>query len=175
MRDGHGNEDFGSYQGIVEEQRHRSLFSTVVASKRITIKDLALFKSALLNITLEEEALVQARLPDAVDQRHNPRAHPLAHGDVLARRDYMDNDVQVLLDHLEIVLQLIHTTRRQSRMTNPFGNLEGRQSGGLCPGYLGWICSTAIRHLQRHHQGNLRRQVRRWCPQCDRAARPRWS
>lgn len=89
-------------KGSLKNNGIEAYFSTVVASKRITIKDLAPFKSALLNITLEEEALgfkhvFQTRLTKGTI--HERIRSPM--GMFSPDETYMDNDVQVLLDHLK--------------------------------------------------------------------------
>ena len=76
-------------------------FSTVVAAKKVAVKDLAPFASNLLNITDEEKELgfkhvFQTRITkNTVGERIRS---PM--GLFTKEQTYMDNDVQILLDHL---------------------------------------------------------------------------
>lgn len=76
-------------------------FSTVVAAKKIAVKDLAGFESELLNITDEEKQLgfkhvFQTRITkNTVGERIRS---PM--GLFTKEQTYMDNDAQTLLDHL---------------------------------------------------------------------------
>lgn len=88
-------------KGALKNNGIEAYFSCVVSAKKVTIKSLEGYKSKLLNITAEEEALgfkyvFQTKLTkNTVNERIRS---PM--GLFKTEETYMDNDVQVLLDHL---------------------------------------------------------------------------
>jgi hypothetical protein len=88
-------------KGSTKNQGVEAYFSTIVASKRMTLKDLEPYKSDLLNITEEDAALgfkhvFQTRLTKTtVGERLRS---PMGLFD--ASQTYTDNDAQLVLDHL---------------------------------------------------------------------------
>ena len=88
-------------KGALKNNGVEAYFSTVVAAKKIAVKDLAPFASNLLNITDEEKELgfkhvFQTRITkNTVGERIRS---PM--GLFTKEQTYMDNDVQLLLDHL---------------------------------------------------------------------------
>lgn len=88
-------------KGALKNNGVEAYFSTVVAAKKIAVKDLAGFESELLNITDEEKQLgfkhvFQTRITkNTVGERIRS---PM--GLFTKEQTYMDNDVQLLLDHL---------------------------------------------------------------------------
>ena len=90
----------GGY-GLANHTEHKD-FSTVVATKKIELSDLAKFDQNLLTITPEDEALgykhvFQTQLTKSTtgERIRSPMG--------MFRQDqtFMDNDVQKLLDHLD--------------------------------------------------------------------------
>lgn len=88
-------------KGALKNNGIEAYFSCVVAAKKVTLKTLKDYQSKLLNITPEEEALgfkyvFQTRLTkDTVNERlRSPMAL------FKTEETFMDNDLQVLLDHL---------------------------------------------------------------------------
>ena len=92
---------FVPIKGALKGNGVEAYFSTVVAAKRMTLKDLAGYKSDLLNITEEEEELgykhvFQTRpTPKTIGERVRS---PM--GLFTKDQTFMDNDAQILLDHL---------------------------------------------------------------------------
>ena len=92
---------FVPIKGALKNNGVEAYFSTVVAAKKIAVKDLAGFESELLNITDEEKQLgfkhvFQTRITkNTVGERIRS---PM--GLFTKEQTYMDNDVQLLLDHL---------------------------------------------------------------------------
>lgn len=88
-------------KGALKNNGVEAYFSTVVAAKKIAVKDLAPFASSLLNITDEEKELgfkhvFQTRITkNTVGERIRS---PM--GLFTKEQTFMDNDVQILLDHL---------------------------------------------------------------------------
>lgn len=88
-------------KGALKNQGIEAYFSTVVAAKKITIKDLEPYKSDLLHISDEERSLgfkhvFQTRITkNTVGERIRS---PM--GLFQVTETYIDNDVQILLDHL---------------------------------------------------------------------------
>ena len=88
-------------KGALKNNGVEAYFSTVVAAKKIAVKDLAGFESELLNITAEEKQLgfkhvFQTRITkNTVGERIRS---PM--GLFTKEQTYMDNDAQILLDHL---------------------------------------------------------------------------
>jgi hypothetical protein len=89
-------------KGSLKNNGVEAYFSTVVAAKKMTIKDLEPFQSNLLTITEEEHALgfkyvFQTRITrTTVGERIRS---PM--GLFAPNETFIDNDVQVLLDHLK--------------------------------------------------------------------------
>lgn len=88
-------------KGSLKNNGVEAYFSTVVSSKKIPLKDLEPYQSDLLTITEEEEDLgfkyvFQTRLTKSTvgERIRSPM------GMFSKSQTYMDNDVQVLLDHL---------------------------------------------------------------------------
>lgn len=88
-------------KGALKNNGIEAYFSCAVASKKVTIKKLEPYKSKLLNITPDEERdgfkyVFQTRLTkDTVNERiRSPMAM------FKTEETYIDNDVQILLDHL---------------------------------------------------------------------------
>lgn len=101
------NENTGEWEvsvpikGALKNNGIEAYFSTVVASKKVPLKDLKDYKSDLLHITEEDEAVgfkyvFQTRLTKSTigERIRSPMG--------LFSKDetYMDNDCQILLDHL---------------------------------------------------------------------------
>ena len=88
-------------KGSLKNNGVEAYFSTVVAAKKMTLKELAGYSSALLNITDEEKDLgykhvFQTRpTKNTVGERIRS---PMGLFD--KSQTYMDNDAQILLDHL---------------------------------------------------------------------------
>jgi len=88
-------------KGSLKNNGVEAYFSTVVAAKKMTLKELAGYSSALLNITDEEKDLgykhvFQTRpTKNTVGERIRS---PMGLFD--KSQTYMDNDAQTLLDHL---------------------------------------------------------------------------
>ena len=88
-------------KGALKNNGIEAYFSTVVSSKKMSLKSLEKYKSKLLNITEEDEALgfkyvFQTRLTkETVGERIRS---PM--GMFSAAETYTDNDAQLLLDHL---------------------------------------------------------------------------
>jgi hypothetical protein len=89
-------------KGSLKNNGVEAYFSTVVAAKKMTIKDLEPFQSKLLTVTDEEHALgfkyvFQTRITrSTVGERIRS---PM--GLFAPNETFIDNDVQVLLDHLK--------------------------------------------------------------------------
>lgn len=88
-------------KGSLKNQGIESYFSTVVSTKRMSIKDLEPYKSDLLNITPQEQALgfkycFQTTITK--DTIHERMRAPM--GMFSTEETYMDNDVQLLVDRL---------------------------------------------------------------------------
>ena len=89
-------------KGSLKNNGIEAYFSTVVAAKRMTIKDLSGYSSSLLTITEEDKDLgykhvFQTRpTKNTVGERIRS---PMGLFD--KSQTYMDNDVQILLDHLK--------------------------------------------------------------------------
>jgi hypothetical protein len=89
-------------KGSLKNNGVEAYFSTVVAAKKVTIKDLEPFQNKLLTITEEEQALgfkyvFQTRITrTTVGERIRS---PM--GLFAPNETFIDNDVQVLLDHLK--------------------------------------------------------------------------
>lgn len=88
-------------KGSLKNNGIEAYFSTVVAAKRISIKDLEAYKSSLLNITDEERELgykhVFQTRPTKTTVGERLRS-PM--GMFTKEQTYMDNDAAVLLHHL---------------------------------------------------------------------------
>lgn len=88
-------------KGALKNNGVEAYFSTVVASKKLPLKELEPYKSDLLTITEEEEDLgfkyvFQTRLTkQTVGERIRSPMGMFSKG-----QTFMDNDVQILLDHL---------------------------------------------------------------------------
>jgi hypothetical protein len=89
-------------KGSLKNNGIEAYFSTNVAAKKMTIKDLAPYESDLLNITDEERALgykhvFQTRITSKTtgERIRSPM------GLFAVNETYIDNDAQLLLDHLE--------------------------------------------------------------------------
>lgn len=88
-------------KGALKNNGIEAYFSTVVAAKRMTIKDLEKFGSKLLEITDEERDLgfkyvFQTRITKTTTGERLRSPMGLFNKD----QTYMDNDCQILLDHL---------------------------------------------------------------------------
>jgi hypothetical protein len=89
-------------KGSLKSNGIEAYFSTVVAAKKLTIKDLEPYQSPLLTITEEERLLgfkhvFQTRITKTtVGERIRS---PMGLFD--AKEGFMDNDAQILLDHLK--------------------------------------------------------------------------
>lgn len=88
-------------KGALKNQGIEAYFSTVVAAKKMTIKDLEPYSSKLLNITDEERSLgfkhvFQTRITKSTvgERIRSPM------GLFTKEQTYTDNDAQMLLDHL---------------------------------------------------------------------------
>jgi hypothetical protein len=88
-------------KGALKNQGIEAYFSTVVAAKKMTIKDLEPYSSKLLNITEEERALgfkhvFQTRITKSTvgERIRSPM------GLFTKEQTFTDNDAQMLLDHL---------------------------------------------------------------------------
>ena len=88
-------------KGALKTNGVEAYFSTVVSSKRMSLKELEPYKSDLLNITEEDEELgfkyvFQTRLTKATtgERIRSPM------GMFTKDQTFMDNDAQILLDHL---------------------------------------------------------------------------
>lgn len=88
-------------KGSLKNNGIEAYFSTVVAAKRVAIKDLEPYKSSLLNVTDEERDLgykhvFQTRPTKATvgERLRSPM------GMFSKEQTYMDNDVAILLHHL---------------------------------------------------------------------------
>jgi hypothetical protein len=88
-------------KGALKNQGIEAYFSTVVAAKKMTIKDLEPYTSKLLNITEEERALgfkhvFQTRITKSTvgERIRSPM------GLFTKEQTFTDNDAQMLLDHL---------------------------------------------------------------------------
>jgi hypothetical protein len=92
---------FVPIKGSLKNNGVEAYFSTVVAAKRMTLKDLADYSSELLNITEEDKDLgykhVFQTRPTSKTVGERIRS-PM--GLFTKNQTYMDNDCQVLLDHL---------------------------------------------------------------------------
>jgi len=88
-------------KGSLKNNGVEAYFSTVVAAKKMTLKDLSEYKSKLLNITEEDEELgykhVFQTRPTKTTIGETIRS-PM--GIFTKAQTFMDNDVQILLDHL---------------------------------------------------------------------------
>lgn len=89
-------------KGSLKNNGVEAYFSCVVAAKRMTIKDLNGYSSSLLNISEEDKELEYKHV---FQTRHTKVTvgerirSPMGLFD--KNQTYMDNDVQILLDHLE--------------------------------------------------------------------------
>ena len=89
-------------KGALKNNGLESYFSLVIASKKMTIKNLAGYKSALLNITPEEEALgfkyvFQTRITkESVNERLRG---PM--GLFSTQETFIDNNIQLVMDRLK--------------------------------------------------------------------------
>lgn len=88
-------------KGSLKNNGIEAYFSTVVAAKRVAVKDLAPYKSSLLNVTDEEHELgfkhvFQTRLTKATvgERLRSPM------GMFSKEQTYMDNDAAILMQHL---------------------------------------------------------------------------
>jgi hypothetical protein len=88
-------------KGSLKNNGVEAYFSTVVAAKKITLKELEAYGSDLLNISEDDEMLgykhvFQTRLTKATvgERIRSPM------GLFTKEQTYMDNDAQLLLDHL---------------------------------------------------------------------------
>lgn len=88
-------------KGSLKNNGVEAYFSTVVAAKRMLIKDLAGYSSSLLNVTDEEKELgykhvFQTRITKATigERIRSPM------GLFTKEQTFIDNDAQILLDHL---------------------------------------------------------------------------
>lgn len=101
------NENTGEFEvsvpikGALKGNGVEAYFSTIVASKKIPLKDLMNYKSDLLHITPEDEAVgfkyvFQTKITKATtgERIRGPM------GLFSEQETYMDNDAQILLDHL---------------------------------------------------------------------------
>ena len=101
------NESTGEYEvcvpikGALKNNGIEAYFSTIVAAKKVPLKELKEYKSDLLHITEDDEALgfkyvFQTRLTKNTtgERIRSPM------GMFSKDETYMDNDVQILLDHL---------------------------------------------------------------------------
>ena len=88
-------------KGSLKNNGVEAYFSTVVAAKRMTIKDLSPYSSSLLNISEEEKELgykhVFQTRPTKTTVGERIRS-PM--GLFSKEQTFMDNDAQILLDHL---------------------------------------------------------------------------
>lgn len=88
-------------KGSLKNNGVEAYFSTVVAAKRMTLKDLTGYSSALLNITEEDQDLgykhVFQTRPTKTTIGETIRS-PMGIFD--KNQTFMDNDAQILLDHL---------------------------------------------------------------------------
>jgi hypothetical protein len=88
-------------KGSLKNNGIEAYFSTVVATKKVTLKELSKYKNSMLTITPEEEMLgykhvFQTRLTkDTVGERIRS---PM--GMFSEQETYMDNNAQLLIDHL---------------------------------------------------------------------------
>lgn len=101
------NEDTGKWQtqvpvkGALKNTGVESFFSTVVATKKMSLKDLEPYKNDMLNITEDDEIVgfkhvFQTRLTkQTVGERIRA---PMGMFDV--KQTFIDNDAQMLLDHM---------------------------------------------------------------------------
>ena len=89
-------------KGSLKNNGVEAYFSTVVAAKKIAVKDLTPYKSSLLNITDEEQELgykhVFQTRPTKTTTGERIRS-PM--GMFSKEQTYIDNDAQLLLDHLD--------------------------------------------------------------------------
>lgn len=89
-------------KGSLKNNGVEAYFSTVVAAKKVSIKDLAGYKSNLLNITDEEQELgykhVFQTRPTKTTTGERIRS-PM--GMFTKEQTFIDNDAQLLLDHLD--------------------------------------------------------------------------
>lgn len=89
-------------KGSLKNNGVEAYFSTVVAAKKIPVKDLAPYKSDLLNITDEEQELgykhVFQTRPTKTTTGERIRS-PM--GMFTKEQTFIDNDAQLLLDHLD--------------------------------------------------------------------------
>lgn len=101
------NENTGEWEvsvpikGALKNNGIEAYFSTVVASKKVPLKDLKDYKSDLLHITEEDEAVgfkyvFQTRLTKSTTGERIRSPMGLFSKD----ETFMDNDCQILLDHL---------------------------------------------------------------------------
>lgn len=76
-------------------------FSTIVAAKKLPLKELSDYKSDLLNIT-DDDKLVNFKYVFQTRLTKNTTGERIRSPMGLFTRDetYMDNDCQILLDHL---------------------------------------------------------------------------
>ena len=88
-------------KGSVSKVGVESFFSTVVASKKVPLKDLKGYENEMLNISEEEEALgfkyvFQTRLTKSTtgERIRSPM------GMFSPKESFIDNDAQLLLDHM---------------------------------------------------------------------------
>lgn len=88
-------------KGSLKNNGIEAYFSTVVAAKRVAVKDLAPYQSSLLNVTDEERELgfkhvFQTRLTKATvgERLRSPM------GMFSKEQTYMDNDAAILMQHL---------------------------------------------------------------------------
>jgi hypothetical protein len=88
-------------KGALKNNGIEAYFSTIVAAKKVPLKELENYKNNLLNITEEDEILgykhvFQTRLTKATvgERIRSPM------GMFTREQTYMDNDAQLLLDHL---------------------------------------------------------------------------
>lgn len=102
------NESLGEYQtavpvkGSLKNQGIEAYFSTVVSTKKVTLKELEPYHNNLLNISEEDELLgykhvFQTRLTKAT--KNERIRSPM--GMFTKEQTYIDNDAQLLLDHLD--------------------------------------------------------------------------
>ena len=89
-------------KGALKNNGVEAYFSTVVAAKKIAVKDLTPYKSSLLNITDEEQELgykhVFQTRPTKTTTGERIRS-PM--GMFSKEQTFIDNDAQLLLDHLD--------------------------------------------------------------------------
>jgi hypothetical protein len=88
-------------KGALQNNGIEAYFSTVVATKKVSLKELADYKSDLLHITPDDELLgykhvFQTRL--TAKTKNERIRSPI--GMFSVNETYMDNDAQMLLDHL---------------------------------------------------------------------------